>query len=116
MALDIELGGTKGLGLLPRVGRLRYLELWMVKGLSDLSPRGWWLRCVAPGCQGKRDLGNEPGRALGLLTQPRRGAAAIDEAATRAARRGAPDAAAAFLEQATQEWDQATGYCQQSGP
>ena len=33
----------------------------------DRSPRGWWLRCVAPGCNGKRDLGSEPGRAVELL-------------------------------------------------
>jgi HJR/Mrr/RecB family endonuclease len=37
--------------------------------LFDRSPRGWWLRCVAPGCSGKRDLGSEPGRAIELLTQ-----------------------------------------------
>ena len=36
--------------------------------LLDRSSRGWWLHCVAPGCRGKRDLGNEPGRALELLT------------------------------------------------
>jgi HJR/Mrr/RecB family endonuclease len=35
----------------------------------DRSPRGWWLRCIAPGCSGKRDLGTEPGRAVELLTQ-----------------------------------------------
>ena len=34
------------------------------------SSRGWWLRCVVAGCQGKRDLGSEPGRAVDLLTQP----------------------------------------------
>lgn len=34
------------------------------------SSRGWWFRCVAPGCQGKRDLGRDPGRAVNLLTQP----------------------------------------------
>ena len=37
--------------------------------LLDRSPRGWWLRCVAPGCQGKRDLGPDPGRAVELLTR-----------------------------------------------
>src|SRR5438445_343689 len=36
----------------------------------DRSPHGWWLRCVAAGCRGKRDLGAEPGRAVELLTQP----------------------------------------------
>jgi hypothetical protein len=35
----------------------------------DRSPRGWWLRCVAAGCSGKRDLGSEPGRAVQLLIQ-----------------------------------------------
>jgi hypothetical protein len=34
------------------------------------SSRGWWLRCVAVGCQGKRDLGSDPGFAVDLLTQP----------------------------------------------
>ena len=37
VSLDLKLGGTKDLGLLPRVGRLRYLELWLIKGLSDVS-------------------------------------------------------------------------------
>lgn len=38
--------------------------------LVDKSPRGWWLRCIAPGCAGKRDLAGKPGRAIELLTQP----------------------------------------------
>jgi len=38
--------------------------------LVDKSARGWWLRCTSTGCNGKRDLGSEPGRALELLTQP----------------------------------------------
>lgn len=33
------------------------------------SPRGWWLRCVAHGCQGKRDLSDDSGRAVDLLTR-----------------------------------------------
>jgi Restriction endonuclease len=33
------------------------------------SSYGWWLRCNAPGCTGKRDLGAEPGRAVDLLLQ-----------------------------------------------
>ncbi|MCZ9880475.1 leucine-rich repeat domain-containing protein [Arthrobacter sp. B2a2-09] len=37
-ALDLKLGGTRDLALLPTIGRLDYLELWMVRGLSDLSP------------------------------------------------------------------------------
>lgn len=36
-ALDLKLGGTKNLDLLPALTSLEYLELWMVKGLSDLS-------------------------------------------------------------------------------
>lgn len=37
-ALDLKLGGTRNLALLPEIGRIEYLELWMVRGLSDLSP------------------------------------------------------------------------------
>lgn len=33
------------------------------------SQHGWWFRCVGEGCSGKRNLGNEPGRAVDLLTQ-----------------------------------------------
>ena len=36
-SLDLKLGGTTDLDLLPEIGRLRYLELWMVRGLSDIS-------------------------------------------------------------------------------
>lgn len=39
-SLDIKLGGTNDLSLLPRVGRLRYLELWRIRGLSDVSAAG----------------------------------------------------------------------------
>lgn len=38
--LDLKLGGITDLSLLPKIGRLKYLELWMVKGLSDLSAIG----------------------------------------------------------------------------
>jgi hypothetical protein len=37
-SLDIKLGGTKELSLLPEIGALKYLELWMIKGLTDLAP------------------------------------------------------------------------------
>jgi hypothetical protein len=37
-ALALKLGGTKNLALLPDFKALDYLELWMVKGLSDLAP------------------------------------------------------------------------------
>jgi hypothetical protein len=36
-ALDLKLGGTRDLGLLPEIGELAYIELWMIKGLSDIS-------------------------------------------------------------------------------
>ena len=35
--LDIKLGGTRELGLLPRIGRLEYLELWQIRGLDDVT-------------------------------------------------------------------------------
>jgi hypothetical protein len=37
--------------------------------ILDRSPHGWWFRCVAQGCSGKRHLGSEPARAVELLTQ-----------------------------------------------
>jgi hypothetical protein len=37
-ALDLKLGGTRDLSLLPRIGQLEYLELWMVRGLDDITP------------------------------------------------------------------------------
>ncbi len=37
-SLDIKLGGTTDLRLLPRIGRLAYVELWMIRGLDDVSP------------------------------------------------------------------------------
>ena len=33
----------------------------------DRSRHGWWLRCVARGCSGKRDLGRDPARAIEQL-------------------------------------------------
>jgi hypothetical protein len=36
--LDIKLGRTRDLGHLPRIGRLQYIELWMVRGLNDVAP------------------------------------------------------------------------------
>lgn len=39
-SLDLKLGGTRDLGLLPRVGELRYLELWMIRGLTDIGAVG----------------------------------------------------------------------------
>lgn len=37
LSLDLKLGGTKELGLLAGIGRLRYLELWQIRGLEDIS-------------------------------------------------------------------------------
>jgi internalin A len=36
--LDLKLGGTRDLSLLPSFSRLQYFEAWMIRGLSDLSP------------------------------------------------------------------------------
>ncbi|MCU1464736.1 MAG: hypothetical protein JWM72_664, partial [Actinomycetia bacterium] len=36
----------------------------------DRSPHGWWFRCVADGCRGKQDIGNEPALVVELLTNP----------------------------------------------
>jgi hypothetical protein len=37
-SLDIKLGGTKDLRPVAEFGKLRYLEVWQAKGLSDLGP------------------------------------------------------------------------------
>lgn len=37
--------------------------------ILDRSKHGWWLRCAAGRCSGKRDLSREPGRAIELLMQ-----------------------------------------------
>ena len=39
-SLDIKLGGTHDLGLLPELPPLSYLELWMIRGLRDIAPVG----------------------------------------------------------------------------
>lgn len=59
--------------LFARVQKARRLEPCPRCGqgmILDRSSRGWWLRCVAPGCSGKRDLGGDPVRALELLVEP----------------------------------------------
>ena len=38
--LDLKGGGLRSLSLLPRVGRLKYLELWLIKGLNDIGAIG----------------------------------------------------------------------------
>jgi hypothetical protein len=37
-SLDLKLGGTRDLSLLPELAPLAYLELWMIRGLEDISP------------------------------------------------------------------------------
>jgi internalin A len=37
LSLDLKLGGTTDLSLLPNIGQLRYLELWLIRGLADLQ-------------------------------------------------------------------------------
>jgi hypothetical protein len=53
-----------------KVRRAEPCEICKKPMILARSSRGWWVRCVAVGCQGKRDLGNDPGRAVDLLTQP----------------------------------------------
>jgi hypothetical protein len=40
LELEIRLGGTKNLDLLGEIGKIRYLHLWKILGLSDISPIG----------------------------------------------------------------------------
>jgi restriction system protein len=64
--LDMEL--VDGRQLLHRIEHVRASEpcpSCSAPMILDRSRHGWWLRC--PKCSGKRDLGNEPARALGLL-------------------------------------------------
>jgi hypothetical protein len=36
-SLELKLGGTRDLALLPQLGPITYLEIWLIRGLSDLS-------------------------------------------------------------------------------
>jgi hypothetical protein len=61
-----------GRDLYARVEKVRMHELCRICNEPmklDRSQHGWWFRCLTPGCPGKRDLSNEPGRAVQLLTQ-----------------------------------------------
>jgi hypothetical protein len=40
LALHLKLGSAGDLALLPEVGRLQHVELWMIRGLSDISAVG----------------------------------------------------------------------------
>lgn len=74
-----EAAGKIGMALMDRAGLFERIErvrrpepcpTCHAPMLFDRSPRGWWFRCVAAGCAGKRDLGTDAGRAIELLTQP----------------------------------------------
>jgi hypothetical protein len=39
-SLEIKLGGTTDLRLLPEIGAVRYLELWLIRGLDDIDAIG----------------------------------------------------------------------------
>jgi HJR/Mrr/RecB family endonuclease len=63
---------VNGRDLLKRVERVRAPEPCPLCGsgmILDRSARGWWLRCplFTEGCDGKRDLGADPGAAIDLL-------------------------------------------------
>jgi restriction system protein len=61
-----------GRELFARIENVRRVEpcpvchMPMKLGRSD---HGWWFRCVANGCRGKRDLGKDPNRAIEYLTE-----------------------------------------------
>lgn len=73
-----EEAGTIGMSLvnnrdlhmrMEKVRRVERCDICQQPMILDRSSRGWWLRCVAAGCKGKRDLGNDANRAIDLLTQ-----------------------------------------------
>ncbi len=67
--IGIELiNGRELYSKIERVRRAAPCPICQQPMVLDRSSRGWWFRCVATGCQGKRDLSNEPGRAVELLT------------------------------------------------
>lgn len=37
-SFELKLGGTTNLAALPEIGAIEYLEIWLVRGLSDLTP------------------------------------------------------------------------------
>jgi hypothetical protein len=70
-AAKIGMELVDGRELLARAQKVRRAEACPVcqrPMLLDHSPHGWWFRCISPECGGKRDLGNEPGAAVDLLT------------------------------------------------
>ena len=72
-AKQLGIALVDGVDLFARVEKARRDEPCPECGMPmklSRSSHGWWFRCVAPGCSGKRDLGNEPAQAVELLTQP----------------------------------------------
>ena len=71
-ARQAELAIVDHHGLFQRIENVRRREqcpLCSASMILGRSQHGWWLRCVADGCQGKRDLSSDPGRAVELLIQ-----------------------------------------------
>ncbi|MBA2719954.1 MAG: restriction endonuclease [Chloroflexi bacterium] len=71
-AKDLGLTLLDGRDLYARVERVRTQEPCPICESPmklDRSPHGWWFRCLAPGCSGKRNLGSEPALAVQILTE-----------------------------------------------
>ena len=72
-ARDAGLQLIDGPALHDRMDRVRRSEPCPICNSPMLlakSQHGWWLRCRAPGCRGKRDLGRMPELAAELLMTP----------------------------------------------
>lgn len=50
-ALDLKLGGTRDLGLLPELPPLRYLQFWQVRGLTTSRPSARSAACRNCSCR-----------------------------------------------------------------
>lgn len=71
-ALQIGMTLLNGRELYSKIEKVRRVEpcpICQQPMMLNRSSRGWWFRCIAAGCQGKRDLGSDPGRAVELLTE-----------------------------------------------
>ena len=66
--------GTELYRKVEKVRRPTLCDICQAPMLLGRSQHGWWFRCITAGCKGKFDLGNEPGRAVDLLTAPINGA------------------------------------------
>ena len=64
--LELVDGGDLGRRL-EKVRNSEPCEFCQKPMILDHSVHGWWLRCLTPGCKGKRHLDREPGRAVALL-------------------------------------------------